>query len=157
MKTLKLVSLVLVSVIMLNCNAQTKTEAKETTPKAGNEIIHLDAKSFKTLVFDYENNKEWKYLGDKPAILDFYADWCGPCKMLAPHLEAIQKEYGGNVQVYKINTDEQKELAGAFGIQSLPTIVFVPVNDKPTAVMGYKGKSDIEDVITEVLKVEKPK
>lgn len=156
MKTIKVVSLVLISLIMVNCNAQDKTQAKKTSEKSGNEIIHLNATEFKSAVFDYENSKEWKYLGDKPAILDFYADWCGPCKMLAPHLEAIQKEYGGNLQVYKINTDEQQELARAFGIQSLPTIVFVPVTDKPTAVMGYREKSDLEDVIAEVLKVQKP-
>lgn len=157
MKTLKLFSLLLVSLIMLNCNAQSKTEAIKETVKAGNEIIHLNAKTFKSIVYDYENDKEWKYLGDKPAILDFYADWCGPCKMLAPHLKDIQKEYGGNVQVYKIDTDKEKELANAFGIQSLPTIVFIPVSGKPTAVMGYKDKSDLEDIITEVLKVEKTK
>ncbi len=156
MKTLKVVSLVLLALVMVNCNAQTKTEAKKTTEQKGTSIIHLDASTFKSTVFDYENNKEWKYLGTKPAILDFYADWCGPCKMLAPHLEEIQKEYGGNLQVYKINTDEQRELAQAFGIQSLPTIVFIPVTEQPTALMGYRGKSDLEDVIAEVLKVKKP-
>lgn len=156
MKTLKVISLVALSLIMVNCNAQDKSQASKTTESKTNEVIHLNAETFKSTVFDYENSKEWNYLGDKPAILDFYADWCGPCKMLAPHLEAIQKEYGGNLQVYKINTDEQRELAMAFGIQSLPTIVFVPVKDKPAAIMGYREKTDLEDIINEVLKVQKP-
>ncbi len=155
MKILKPIGLAALMFLFANCNAQSKTEETAETKTTGNEIIHLDAAQFKQLVFDYENNKEWKYLGDKPAILDFYADWCGPCKMLAPHLEEIQKEYNGKVQVYKINTDKQRELAGAFGIQSLPTIVFIPVSDKPTAVMGYRDKSSLEEIITEVLKVNK--
>ncbi len=132
-----------------------KNETKSEVVK-DNAIKHLDAESFKAEVFDYVNSKEWSYKGDKPAILDFYADWCGPCKMLAPHLEAMQKEYNGAIQVYKINTDEQRELAGAFGIQSLPTIVFVPKDGQPQAVMGYREQADLEKMVTEVLKVVKP-
>lgn len=156
MKILKSVGFVAMLLVLTNCNAQTKPESKPSKTSSESGVIHLNATEFKQQVFDYENSKEWKYLGSKPAILDFYADWCSPCKMLAPHLEALQKEYGGNIQIYKINTDEQRELAGAFGIQSLPTIVFVPMDGKPTAVMGYRDKADLENVITDVLKVAKP-
>ena len=139
-------------------NVTEKSEVMEAQPSdeenAG--VIHLTSETFKEQVFDYMNKKEWEYKGDKPAILDFYADWCGPCKMLAPHLEAIQKEYKGKIQIYKINTDENREVAGAFGIQSLPTIVFVPKEGQPQAVMGYRPQADLESIITEVLKVEKP-
>jgi thioredoxin 1 len=140
-----------------HCNGKPKSETnKSATEQAAPGVIKLTAATFKEQVFDYSANTEWAYKGSKPAILDFYADWCGPCKMLAPHLEAIQKEYGGDVQVYKINTDEQRELAGAFGIQSLPTIVFVPMSGQPQAVMGYRAQADLEQIITEVLKVQKP-
>lgn len=140
-----------------NCNGKTKNESgNSATEQTTGGVIKLTSATFKEQVFDYSANTEWAYKGSKPAILDFYADWCGPCKMLAPHLEAIQKEYGGHVQVYKINTDEQRELAGAFGIQSLPTIVFVPLTGQPQAVMGYRPQADLEQIITEVLKVQKP-
>ena len=119
-------------------------------------VIHLNKEQFKKLVFDYENNKEWKYEGDKPAILDFYADWCGPCRMLSPVLAQVQKEYGGKLQVYKINTDKQRELAATFGIRSLPTVVFIPLEGQPQAILGFRPKEEIENVIKNVLKVEKP-
>jgi len=144
-------------------NANGKTTGETTSPKVEADgkgdnpgVIHLDKETFKKLVFDYENNTEWKYEGDKPAILDFYADWCGPCRMLSPILAKVQKEYEGKIQVYKINTDKQRELAATFGIRSLPTIVFVPKDGKPQAMLGYRPKEEIENAIKEILKVEKP-
>ncbi len=139
-------------------NKNSVTEQKEMVDGDGqaNGVIHLDKEQFKKLVFDYENNKEWKYEGDKPAILDFYADWCGPCRMLSPVLAEVQKEYDGKLQVYKINTDKQRELAATFGIRSLPTVVFIPLNGKPQAILGFRPKEEIENVIKNVLKVEKP-
>lgn len=119
------------------------------------EVVYLDKVSFKDKVFDYENNTQWKYAGKVPAILDFYADWCGPCKMLSPVLEGIQKEYNGKLQVFKVDTDKEKELAATFGIQSLPTVVFIPLNGQPQAVMGFQPKEELEKIITEVLKVQK--
>lgn len=126
-----------------------------TTPNDPTKVVYLTKETFKTAVFDYETQKEWKYLGKVPAILDFYADWCGPCRNLAPLLEELQKEYNGKIQVYKVNTDKEKELAGAFGIQSLPTVVFIPLEGKPQAIMGSRPKADLEKMITEVLKVQK--
>lgn len=128
---------------------------KDQTSKEENAVIYLDAKSFKEKVFDYENNTEWKYEGEVPAILDFYADWCGPCKMLSPVLTNLQKEYNGKIQIYKINTDQQRELSATFGIRSLPTIVFVPLKGEPQAAMGYRSQNDLETMISEILQVEK--
>ena len=132
------------------------TSADETKQSEGeNSVIYLNAASFKEKVFNYETNKEWKYEGEVPAILDFYADWCGPCKMLSPVLDKIQKEYDGKVQIYKIDTDDEKELAATFGIRSLPTIVFVPLEGDPQAAMGFRSQNDLETMISEILQVEK--
>ncbi len=138
----------------ISCNSEAKAKGNES----GNNdsgVIYLNKDTFKEQVFNYETNKEWKYEGNTPAILDFYADWCGPCRMLAPVLNDIQKEYNGKVQVFKVNTDAEKELAGIFGIRSLPTIVFIPVEGQPQAVMGFRPKEEMEKIITEILKVSK--
>lgn len=148
MSKLRIVALLLLSFTLANCNAQTKKETKSDS-----KVIYLDAAEFKKVVFDYENDKEWNYKGDKPAILDFYADWCGPCKMLAPHLETVQEQYGNKLQVYKINTDKQRELAAAFGIQSLPTIVMVPMKGDPQAVMGYRDLAALKEMVNTSLKI----
>ncbi|HNQ20116.1 MAG TPA: thioredoxin [Bacteroidales bacterium] len=118
-------------------------------------IEHLTAETFKEKVFDYVNEKEWKYKGDKPAIIDFYADWCSPCKMLAPILEEIDKEYNGKIQIYKINTEEEQELSYAFGIQSIPSILFIPLDDQPRMAVGALPKNNLEEIIKDVLKIEK--
>ncbi|HON97160.1 MAG TPA: thioredoxin [Bacteroidales bacterium] len=118
-------------------------------------IEHLTAETFKEKVFDYVNEKEWKYKGDKPAIIDFYADWCSPCKMLAPILEEIDKEYNGKIQIYKINTEEEQELSYAFGIQSIPSILFIPLDDQPRMAVGALPKNNLEEIIKDVLKLEK--
>lgn len=141
----------------LAAKGKEKTQEAVVKPTAskGLEVIHLDKASFKTLVFDFETLKEWKYNGNMPAILDFYADWCGPCKMLAPHLEQLQKLYKGKLQVYKINTDQNRELSAAFGITSLPTIVFVPMEGQPQASMGYRPLADLETDVKNVLKLSR--
>lgn len=162
-KTTGLVLTVLAMVSFTFCSNAPKQDKetenvapKEEAAAAGAGIIHLTSESFKVQVFDYVTDKEWNYKGDKPAILDFYADWCGPCKMLAPHLEAMQKEYKGGIQVYKINTDDNPEVASAFGITGLPTIVYVPLSGQPQAVTGYRAQGDLEKIVSEVLLVTKP-
>ena len=114
----------------------------------------LTKETFLAKVFNYEKNKEWKFEGDKPAIIDFYADWCGPCKMVAPIMEELAREYDGKIDVYKINTDEQQELAGAFGIQSIPSILFIPVGEQPQMAAGALPKETFKKVITDVFKIE---
>jgi len=116
--------------------------------------VQLTKETFLEKVFNYEENKEWKFEGDKPAIIDFYADWCGPCKMVAPIMEELAQEYDGKIDIYKINTDEQQELAGAFGIQSIPSILFIPVDEQPQMAAGALPKETFKKVISDVLKVE---
>lgn len=113
---------------------------------------HLTKASFLEKVFDYENEKEWNYKGDLPCIIDFYADWCGPCKMVAPVLEELSKDYEGKVNIYKIDTEKEQELAQVFGIQSIPSVLFCPVGDKPRMSVGALPKEGfvkaIEDIFT---------
>jgi thioredoxin len=119
-------------------------------------LEHLTKETFKEKVFNFEAGKEWKYEGDKPCMIDFYADWCGPCKMVAPILEELQKEYGDSIVIYKVNTEEEQELAGMFGIQSIPSLLFVPQDGQPQMAMGALPKPTFEKAIADVLKVEKP-
>ncbi len=112
---------------------------------------HLTKDTFLKEVFDYENNKEWKFEGTIPAVIDFYADWCGPCKMVAPIIEELSKEYEGKVNFYKIDTEAEQELAGAFGIQSIPSLLFIPVDGKPQMAAGALPKDTLVDVIEKEL------
>ncbi|MCP4132224.1 MAG: thioredoxin [bacterium] len=114
---------------------------------------HLTKETFKQKIFDYEANKDWKFEGELPVIIDFYADWCGPCKMVAPVLEELAKDYEGKVDIYKVNTEQEQELAGAFGISSIPSILFIPKDDKPQMAAGALPKQSFEEAIRDVLKV----
>ena len=114
--------------------------------------IHLTKAEFLAKVANYEANPtEWKYLGDKPCIIDFYADWCAPCKTIAPILEDLAKEYDGQIYIYKINTEEEQELAAAFGIRSIPTILFCPMGENPQMAQGAMPKDAFKQAIEEVL------
>ena len=115
----------------------------------------LDKKAFLEKIFDYEKEKEWKYLGTRPAIIDFYADWCGPCKMVAPILEKVAAEYDGKLDIYKVDTDKEQELAGAFGIQSIPSLLFIPASGQPQMARGALDRASFDKVIAEVLQVKK--
>ncbi len=117
---------------------------------------HLTTAEFKEKVFNYETNKEWSYAGDVPCIIDFYADWCQPCKIVAPVLEELEEEYQGKLKVYKVDTEAERELAAVFGIQSIPSLLFVPVDGQPQMAMGALPKETFEQAIKDVLKVEKP-
>jgi thioredoxin 1 len=114
----------------------------------------LSKESFLQKVFNYEQNKEWKFEGELPCIIDFYADWCGPCKMVEPILKELAKEYQGKLNIYRVDTQAQPELAAAFGIQSIPSLLFVPLNDKPQMAVGALPKETLKKAIKEVLKVE---
>jgi len=115
------------------------------------QVKHLTSDEFKELVFNYEVDKEWKYRGSLPAIIDFYADWCGPCKTVAPILKELAEENSGKIVVYKVNTEEEQELAAVFGISSIPTILFVPMVGQPTGALGAMPKQKFENIINEVL------
>ncbi len=115
---------------------------------------HLTKDTFVTKVFDYEKNSEWKFAGDTPAIVDFWAEWCGPCKMVSPVLDEIAKEYDGKLNVYKVNVDEEVDVASVFGIQSIPSLLFIPLNEKPRLAVGALPKANILKLVKDVLKVE---
>ncbi len=112
---------------------------------------HLTSDTFKTKVFNYETNKEWKFEGTNPCIIDFYADWCGPCKMVAPIMEELSQEYKGKVDIYKVDTEDQQELAAIFGISSIPSILFVPKEGQPQMATGALPKEAFVEIITEEL------
>ena len=114
----------------------------------------LSKESFLQKVFNYEQNKEWKFEGELPCIVDFYADWCGPCKMVEPILQELAQEYQGKLNIYRVDTQAQQELAAAFGIQSIPSILFVPLSDKPQMAVGALPKEALKKTIKDVLKVE---
>ncbi|CCZ81425.1 hypothetical protein CE91St19_14080 [Odoribacter laneus] len=106
---------------------------------------------FKEKIWNYDTDKEWKYLGDKPAIIDLYATWCGPCKRLAPILEEIQKEYGSKIQIYKVDTDKEKQLSNLFNVSSIPLMVFIPKKGEPFLVTGLRPKEQLVEIINEKL------
>ncbi|HEY1022163.1 MAG TPA: thioredoxin [Flavisolibacter sp.] len=119
--------------------------------------VQLTADGFKEKIFDYTKDQEWKYAGSLPAIVDFYADWCGPCKAVAPVLEELSNEYDGKLVVYKIDTDKEAELSALFGIQSIPTLLFIPVEGAPMMQKGAIPKNAFQQVIEERLLASTPK
>ena len=115
--------------------------------------IQLSTADFKNKIFNYETEKDWKYLGQLPAIIDFYADWCGPCKMVAPVLEELSKEYEGRLNIYKVNTDIEQELSAIFGIQSIPSFLFIDAAGEPSLQPGAYPKHVFKKIIEENLLV----
>jgi thioredoxin len=159
MKKIVVASLALILIAFTACGNQSKEKAKEKkaenisqkdTTKMG--TIKLTKAEFIAKVANYEENpSEWKYLGDKPAIIDFYADWCGPCKAIAPILEELAKEYHGQIYIYKVDTEKERDLAAAFGIRSIPSLLFVPMDEQPQMAMGALPKETFVKAINEVL------
>ncbi|MBL7729929.1 MAG: thioredoxin [Chitinophagaceae bacterium] len=111
--------------------------------------IQMTTQDFKDKVFNYETEQEWKYLGTLPCIIDFYADWCGPCKMVAPVLEELSEEYKDRIIIYKVNTDAEMELSSVFGIQSIPTFLFIDATGEPSMQPGALPKHVFRQVIEE--------
>jgi thioredoxin len=118
-------------------------------------VEHLTKETFLKKVFNYEVNKDWKFEGEKPCIIDFYADWCGPCKMVAPVLEELASDFDGKINVYKVDTEAEQELASAFGIRSIPSFLFVPAEGQPQMAMGALPKDTFIKAFKDVLGVEK--
>jgi len=115
----------------------------------------LTKETFLEKVFNFEKNKEWKFEGDVPCIIDFYADWCGPCKMVAPVLEELSNEYKGKINIYKVDTEKEQELSAAFAIRSIPSMLFCPANEQPQMAQGALPKQQLEKIIEDVLGVKK--
>lgn len=155
--------MLLVSFVLVSCNANGQGEQvnkKETIKESNTNLktkskmktIHLTKEEFLTKVANFETSpNEWKYLGDKPAIIDFYAEWCGPCKSIAPVLEELAGEYEGEIYIYKIDTEAEQELASAFGIRSIPSLLFVPMDEAPQMAQGAMPKSAFKEAIESVL------
>ncbi|HIT48538.1 MAG TPA: thioredoxin [Candidatus Coprenecus stercoripullorum] len=116
------------------------------------KVIHLNKDSFLEKVYNYEKNPDtWKFEGSRPAIVDFFATWCGPCKALGPVLEELAEEYAGKVDIYKIDVDQEQELAGAFGIRSVPTLLIIPTEGQPAMSAGAPTKAQLKEVIEKML------
>ena len=147
-------SLTLLAAILLTAVAMA---GEPTKPASNTQVINLTKSEFLKRVMDYEKNQtEWIYKGDKPAIIDFYADWCAPCKKVAPALEELASEYSGKVYIYKINIDKERELAALFGIRNIPTYLIIPMQGKPSLSSGAsnnhaENKQRFKQIIDEVL------
>lgn len=151
-KRLMIWAVSLVTLLLAACETQATNNDKNNKKENKMKTIELTKADFLKKVMDYETNpNEWKYLGDKPAIIDFYASWCGPCKMVAPILEELAEEYDGQIYIYKVNTEEEQELAGLFGIRSIPSILFIPMGEQPQMATGAMPKSSFKEAIDKVL------
>lgn len=139
--------------IFNECKADSPASPLKTNT-AENTVVRLTNETFKKMVFNYDKNKEWKFEGNKPAIIDFYADWCPPCRQLSPLVEEIAKEYSGRIDVYKVDTDKETTLAQELGITNLPTLLFIPAKGKPQITMGAIPKETFIKAINDILKVK---
>lgn len=152
MNNLSKFSTLLLIIFFSVINLEAKNIKDSLSKTTNSNTIVLDKESFAEKICDYKSNaKEWKYIGDKPAIIDFYAEWCGPCKILSPRLEDIAAEYQDSIYVYKVNIDEQRELATMFNIKSIPTLLFIPMDATPQITQGLLPKEALKNVVTEVL------
>ena len=137
----------------LSFSCSTKEKKSETADSTSNnsKCISINTEEFNKKVYD-TNSRRWSYLGDKPAVVDFYADWCGPCKELAPILEEIANEKGDEVVFYKVDIDKDPDLAKAFNIRGVPTVVYIPMQGEPNIVTGFKGKEDVINNVNRIIK-----
>ena len=144
MKRLKFLLIIPLMLLTVTCsNAQSKGDG---------EVVMLNKADFLVKVFNYEEqSEEWKYKGEKPCIIDFYADWCGPCKMIAPIMQELAAEYKDEIIFYKIDTDVEQELAAVFGISSIPLVLYVPMEGQPQAALGARPKEDMVEIINAIL------
>ena len=126
-----------------------KTEKKEKPVKG--MVVQMTGDLYLKNIADYNDTKVFKFKGDKPVVIDFYADWCGPCRMVAPLMKELAKEYEGQISIYKVNVDNEKDLASALGIQSLPTIMFIPMKGDPQVIVGAADKTTFKQAIDQVL------
>lgn len=158
---MKKTSLLIISLLLItafSCGSKSIEEKKEIEPKSVNKydnqgkVVQMNKAMFIDLVMDYENNKQnWDFKGQKPCIIDFYADWCRPCKIIAPIMEELAKDYEGKLNIYKVNVDNEKELAGVFQVQSIPSILFCPMGGNPAIQPGALSKEQYKQIIDEFL------
>ncbi len=153
MKRKFLLLAIISSLFFINCKSENPSVANSKNAPVS-EVVQLTNETFKKMVFNYDLNKEWKYEGDKPAIIDFYADWCAPCRQLSPLVDEVAKEYAGKIVVYKVNTDKETMLAQKLGITGLPTLLFIPANGSPKMSMGLIPKESLLKAVHEVLLIK---
>ena len=139
--------------IFSECKADNPASAYLTSA-SDNGVVQLTNETFKKMVFNYDINKEWKFEGKKPAIIDFYADWCAPCRQLSPLVEEIAREYSGKIDVFRVDTEKEKILAQELGITGLPTLLFIPANGKPQITIGSLPKESLVKAINEILLIK---
>ncbi|MDT8392219.1 MAG: thioredoxin [Bacteroidales bacterium] len=159
MKNLRTMLLLLTAIVAVSCSNSTETRAQNDQSATAKEqeitegkTIHMNKQMFLERVMDFETNKEqWIYLGDKPAIIDFYADWCKPCKLIAPIMEELADEYKGQLYVYKVDTQVERELASVFGIRSIPAVLFIPMEGQPQMSTGALPKETFKNAIDDFL------
>lgn len=142
-------------ICFVGCTKQASNKApvaqKEKTVVLG-KVNVLTASDFKKKIMDYESHPdEWVFAGSRPAIIDFYATWCGPCKMMASMVESLAGKYAGKIDFYKVDIDQEPELASVFGIRSIPTFLFIPLKGNPTMQMGAMQKEDFEEIIGKMM------
>lgn len=159
MKTVSLFLMLMIGFSLSACNSGTKelNKPEETKKQPENTAIkttlveNMTTSEFKEKIFDYTTNTEWSFSGETPVIIDFYADWCRPCKMIAPIMEELAKEYEGKIIIYKIDTQKETELATAFGIRSIPSLLFIPTNGPPQMTTGAFSKEQYIKMINEII------
>ncbi len=149
MKKLLIIAAIAVIAIVTYSFAVPQDEKKDKPEKG--VVIQMNNDLYLKNVADYNNSKEWKFKGDKPVVIDFYADWCGPCRMVAPLMRELAKEYEDQIVIYKVNVDNESELAAALGIKNLPTILFIPKKGDPQLMVGSADKSTFKRAIDQVL------
>ena len=150
-KVLAMVAFVMLSVIVYAFNDKSDANQGKKEVTGNGEVVVMDKEMFLKDVFDYEKSKEWNYKGNKPAIIDLYADWCGPCRQTAPIMKELAKEYAGKIVIYKVNVDKQKELAALFIATSIPLFVFIPMKGDPQLFRGAADKATYKKAIDEFL------
>ena len=153
MKRKIFLSVIIASLFFVNCKSENPAGINSKTT-SGVNVVQLTNENFKKMIFNYDVSKEWKYEGSKPAIIDFYADWCAPCRQLSPLVDEIAKEYSGKIVVYKVDTEKEKMLAQKLGITALPTLLFIPAEGKPVVSMGLLSKESLVKAVNEVLLIK---
>ncbi|MDR0873688.1 MAG: thioredoxin [Prevotellaceae bacterium] len=148
MKHISLITLALL--LFAACGNRPAETAAPQAEEQTTKVIHLTKADFITKVFNYETATEWKYLGDKPAVIDFYAIWCGPCKVMSPILDELSVQYADSIYFYKIDVDKEQELSAAFGIRSIPTLFFIPLSGTPQVLEGALPKEDVVKMIQQI-------
>lgn len=153
MKNLTFLLLFITAIHLQACSGNNETGNAGSTEEG--QVVKLTAENFRKLIWDYQSNpNQFVFRGDQPVVIDFYADWCRPCKMIAPIMAELSQEYKGKIRFYKVNTDEQRELSGIFNISSIPAVLMIPVTGKPQMSVGAQQKTGYVEMINSVLNVK---